>query len=367
MAFKFTVEAETTTESFDTLLDDMAQLTETRGEIESLIGQLPELDAVYDNLTSSIEALTNAKGADAVIRTLNVDGSLEALLGVAENAITVKAATEGLGLKLKYWWGKFVDWVKRVCRGIANFFRKLFGFTPKFSKEAEEVAKISGEKPEDVQKALDAAKSMARDYADKLGAVFDEEGFNKGFVEGCKLAVEARNEFVELGKQLANPSLTLADIQAKHELFDKQLKEEIDKLDKQISEINSKTGSSTESLIVTTVNVSAMQKNLTTIAKDASTNIPKWSKDLANNAEQNERVISASKLASMSADEIEEFYASGGKVEDPALYKALVACYKAIASGAMKLQSLLGRMLSKRVSVERAYVNMAKKVVSQAS
>lgn len=124
MAFKFSLQTEPSVEGVDTILDDMAELTEIKGEIEALVGQLPELDAVYENLTSSIELLNNAKDKDEVVLTLNVDGSLEALLGVAEEKITAKAALEGLGDKLKEWWKKFVDWIKKIIQMIKDFWRR---------------------------------------------------------------------------------------------------------------------------------------------------------------------------------------------------------------------------------------------------
>ena len=212
MAFNFTIEAEPSTESVDTLLDDVAQLTEIKGEIESLIGQLPELDAVYDNLSSSIETLTTAKDPDEAVLALNTDGSIEAMLGVAEDAITVKAATEGLGEKLKYWWDKFITWVKRVCRNIANFFRKLFGFAPKVSKEAQELADLTGADPEDVQKGLDKAQDVMKSLANDMSDLCDDKEFANAFNEGMKLGQQAFTQMASMDAKFKSQSLTQKDI-----------------------------------------------------------------------------------------------------------------------------------------------------------
>lgn len=368
MAFKFDTQdpASSAVSPEMEMLNDMQEFSEIKGEIESLMGELPEMDAIYDNLTASMQCLQNAKDKDEAVLALNIDHSIENLLGVAEDKITAKAAIEGLGLKLKYWWGKFTDWVKRVCRSIANFFRKLFGFAPKFSKEAEEVAKITKDNPEDVQKALDATKSMARDLADKLGAAFDEKGFNEGFVNGAKMAAEMAEAFKEMGKRLSSGQFDqgyVDNIRAK----EKDIDNAIAACNASLGRLSTKNNESVESLVVVAATVAAVEANCKAITKDCSTNIPKWSKQVSDNSEKIERVISDSELARMSAEEIEEFYASGGKVEDPLLYKALVGLYKSIASGVSKLNSLCAKMLSKRMSVEQQYVNMAKKVVSQAS
>ena len=212
MAFKFALEAEPSTESVDTLLDDVAQLTEIKGEIESLIGQLPELDAVYENLTSSIEVLSNSKDKDEAVLALNSDGSLEALLGVAEEKISVKIATEGLGEKLKYWWDKFITWVKRVCRNIANFFRKLFGFAPKVSKEAQELADLTGANPEDVQKGLDKTQDIMKSIAHDMGSICDDKEFTDAFNKGMQLGQQAFTQMATMDDKFKSQSLTQKDI-----------------------------------------------------------------------------------------------------------------------------------------------------------
>ena len=115
-------------------------------------------------------------------------------------------------------------------------------------------------------------------------------------------------------------------------------------------------------LVATTV--AAMQTNLKNIAKETGTTVPKMSKDLAASAEKCEKVISDSQLARMSAKEIEEFYASGGKVEDPALYKAAVALYKKIAQAATLIHAKLGQLINGKVQVDKDYVNVCKQVVN---
>ena len=364
MAFKFSLQTEPSVESDDTFLDDMMELSEIKCEIEALVGQLPELDAVYDNLTSSIEALNNAKNKGAV-QVLNADGSLEALLGIAEDAITVKAATEGLGLTLRHWWGKFVDWVKKICRNIANFFRKLFGITPKYSKEASIVARAIGQDPKQVQEDLDVSRSLTRDLSYRLGVAFDEKKFNEGFVHGCIMMKEVQKSLEQFNKGFSTRNfkgIMINDM--------RKVEEDLDKLIASSNETLSQMSSSsekgaTEGLIQVAVTADAVKRNLETISKDATTNIPKWSREVADNSEKIEKVISSSELAKMSAQEIEELYASGVTVEDPALVKVAITLYKAIASGAAKLNALIGRLLSKRISVSQAYVAAASKAAGK--
>ena len=118
-------------------------------------------------------------------------------------------------------------------------------------------------------------------------------------------------------------------------------------------------------LVATTV--AAMQTNLKNISKETGTTIPKMSKDLASSTEKCEKIISESQLARMSAKEIEEFYASGGKVEDPALYKAAVAIYKKLAQAVTLIHAKIGQLVNSKVQVDREYVATCKKIVNAAS
>ena len=374
MAFKFSLQTEPSVESVDTLLDDMAELSEIKGEIESLIGQLPELDAVYENLTSSIEALNNAKDKDEAVRALNVDGSLEALLGVAEDKITAKAAMEGFGDKLKEWWNKFVEWVKRLCRRISNFFRKLFGMAPKVSKEAQELADLTGEDPEKVQQGLDKMKDELEKAGKQLAAAFDNAEFEKAFNEGMKLGQEAF-------KQLD----TASKIQSANREELDRLTKETEKVMAELADPNSALSKSIEEAgkamwgddfsyirdsnegIAVAVTVAAVQANLKAVSKDSSAKVPNMSKQLADSTDKCEKVISQSALARMSAKEIDEFYASGGKVEDPALFKAAVATYKGLSKAVTVLHAKLGKLLSARMSREQKYVNTCKKAIASAA
>ena len=369
MDFKFNTDApaESAVSPEVEMLNDMQEFTEIKGEIESLMGELPEMDAIYDNLTASMQCLQNARDKDEAVLALNIDHSIEGLLGVAEDKITAQAAIEGFGEKLKYWWGKFTDWVKKVCRNIANFFRKLFGFAPKYSKEAEEVAKITGEKAEDVQKTLDAMKSIARDLADQLGAAFDEKGFNEGFVNGAKVTAEVIKSLDEMNKGFSSSSVFNDDYLNQIHVQEKNIDDCIAACNAALDSLESRRSGATEGLIQVAVTAAAVQANCKAISKDCSTTIPKWSKEVADNSDKISKVISETQLARMSAKEIEEFYASGGKVEDPALFKAAVAAYKAISKGVTKLNSLLSKMLARRISAEQKYVDFAEKVTSKAA
>lgn len=86
---------------------------------------LDEVCQVMDNIEMSMKMLRSGS-ADAV-KLLNVDKSLEDLLGIAEEKLTVQSAQEGFGEALKKAWVTFIEWLKKVCRFIASIFDKLAG------------------------------------------------------------------------------------------------------------------------------------------------------------------------------------------------------------------------------------------------
>ena len=394
MAFQFNTDApaESVVSPEVEMLEDMRELGEVKAEIESLIGELPEMDAIYDNLTASMQCLTDAKNKDEVVLMLNIDHSIESLLGVAEDKITAKAAIEGLGDKLKYWWDKFITWVKRVCRNIANFFRKLFGFAPKVSKEAQELADLTGANPEDIQKGLDEVEDVFKFTAHSLSTVMDDPEFKKGFEDGLKMSLDSAGLLSKAQSIQTQSSSDLAKTKSEWEDFlnhsdslNNQLddifakinhdQEEFAKAQEKSKEkwatlkkrVDNLKGGSTEGLVVIAASVAAVQSNLKAVSKSCATEIPKTSKTLAESAEKVEKIISESQLARMSAKEIEEFYASGGKVEDPLLFKAVCALYQKVSRAATLLHAKLSQCLSKKASVEKQYVDTCKKLIKKAA
>ena len=230
MAFKFSLQTEPSVESVDTILDDMAELSDIKCEIETLIGQLPELDAVYENLTSSIEALNNAKDKDEVVLTLNIDHSIEGLLGVAEDKITAKAAMEGFGEAIVNAWKKLVAFVVAIYDKIRAWFRKIFEVTAD-KKDLEAVLKDFDEARKDsdrkiamerelkernissgTSKIFDAAEYFAKTKEGVCGFTFlEQEGnqmrkFRNGIIEvfdeAVKLANNAQNADSKTVEQL---------------------------------------------------------------------------------------------------------------------------------------------------------------------
>jgi len=88
-----------------------------------------EVQQIVDNVNFSINAISKY-GIDA-IKVLNVDGSLENLLGIPEKLITAEKAVNALeGLvgdaweKIKQWFKEFAAKVRAFCEKIKNFFIK---------------------------------------------------------------------------------------------------------------------------------------------------------------------------------------------------------------------------------------------------
>ena len=176
MAFKFTLEAEPSTESVDTLLDDVTQLTEIKGDLEVLAGQLPELDAVMENLENSIKLL-QTNGSEG-LEVLNADKSIENLLGITEDQLTVKAATEGLGEALKKAWEKFRDFVIMIWEKITGFFKRLFTKNNKSAAKecADGLSQCLNRNKEIVDRMLADSSDFAKFERDRYNAAGGKEG-----------------------------------------------------------------------------------------------------------------------------------------------------------------------------------------------
>lgn len=128
MAFQFATEKLEYAVNRQTLVDMMEsyeQAFQAKLELEEVTGGLEELDRIWDNINSSIESL--ALYGDGAIRVLNVDKSLEDLLGVDSSKIDAKLASSALEDASQSLWDKFKDYCERLWTAICNLFKAIFG------------------------------------------------------------------------------------------------------------------------------------------------------------------------------------------------------------------------------------------------
>lgn len=128
MAFSFATEKLEYPVDRQTLVDMVTSYEaayQAKLDLEEAFGGLEELDAIWLNIDQSIEHLT--KYGDGAIASLNVDGSLEDLLGVAASKINAKLATSALEDASQSLWDKFKDYCERLWTAICNLFKAIFG------------------------------------------------------------------------------------------------------------------------------------------------------------------------------------------------------------------------------------------------
>ena len=108
---------------------------------------LDEVCQVMENIELSMKMIKTG-GMDAV-KLLNIDKSLEGLLGVAEEKMTVQATQEGLSQALSEGWKKFKEFVKSMVARIVEFFKNLIPTrTVYVEKTVEKIVEVS--KQEDI-------------------------------------------------------------------------------------------------------------------------------------------------------------------------------------------------------------------------
>lgn len=100
---------ESISEAYEGLLTSYMELSDAQRNLD-------EVCQVMENIELSMKMI-KAGGMDAV-KLLNVDKSLEGLLGVAEEKMTVEAAQEGLGDVLKQLIEKVKEYIKKVVAWI---------------------------------------------------------------------------------------------------------------------------------------------------------------------------------------------------------------------------------------------------------
>lgn len=150
---------------------------------------LDEVCQVMDNINLSMEML-KAGEIDAV-KLLNVDKSLENLLGIAEEKLTVQAAQEGLMDTLKAAWNTFVEWLKKVCRFIASIFDRLAGDSKVDAAAAEAAIRAA----KDEAGKLMAAKTKKFIIAQKEAEFWKTATLEASAIIGkCEVGIKKLNE-----------------------------------------------------------------------------------------------------------------------------------------------------------------------------
>ena len=91
-------------------------------ELSETQRNLDEVCSVIENIRLSMEMI-KVGGAEAV-KLLNVDKSLEGLLGVAEEKMTVQVAQEGLSDAAKAVWEKIKAFIKRIITEVRDIINK---------------------------------------------------------------------------------------------------------------------------------------------------------------------------------------------------------------------------------------------------
>lgn len=115
--------------AYEGLLTSYMELTDTQKNLD-------EVCQVMENIELSM-AMIKAGGMDAV-KLLNIDKSLETLLGVAEEKISLQAAEEGLGTTVKDLAKKFWETVKQWISKFVGYIKSLFSASKKQNDAVKE-------------------------------------------------------------------------------------------------------------------------------------------------------------------------------------------------------------------------------------
>ena len=125
------------------IVDEAMNLCLQRDQISACIGEIDELNTVVDNLLLVSKAIQSSNDVHGSLEALDAVQSVEALLGIAENKLTVKAATEGLGQKI-------IDGIKAMLKAIREFVGRIIDhikswFTKSSTKQLERDTKDAAE------------------------------------------------------------------------------------------------------------------------------------------------------------------------------------------------------------------------------
>lgn len=145
-------------------IDDVVASAQLQCELhdafEALTDNVRTMDEVCEIVHDTHTALEmiSSYGKESV-PLLNLNGALEALVGIPEKLITVEKAQEGLGEAAKAAWNKTVEILKKIWNWIKSVVEKLVNML--FSQEAknqEFLSKIAAISPEVFVKAMHDAK-----------------------------------------------------------------------------------------------------------------------------------------------------------------------------------------------------------------
>lgn len=170
MAFKFSIgQQNVLNQERKFLLDEVSELCEAKCALDEHFGKFDAVENVMENISTSLKALDTIEDSDDVLKVLNMDQSMENLLGVAEDAITKKIATEGLGEALKKVWETFKRWCNEAWTRIKTFFKKIWYWLTGRDKADKAAAEYSKALLDSSLKQLDEITKRSNELAKKAG------------------------------------------------------------------------------------------------------------------------------------------------------------------------------------------------------
>lgn len=107
---------ESISEVYEGLLTSYMELSDAQRGMD-------EVHQVMENINLSMKMLQ--KGGIEAVKLLNIDKSLESLVGVAEEKLTVEASKEGFGDAANAAWEKLKEWVKKFVEAVKKFLNYL--------------------------------------------------------------------------------------------------------------------------------------------------------------------------------------------------------------------------------------------------
>lgn len=194
---------ESVSEAYEGLLTSYMELSDAQRNLD-------EVCQVMENIELSMKMLQSGS-ADAV-KLLNIDRSLENLLGVAEEKLTVQSATEGFTDALKAAWEKFKGWCQKIWSWIVEFFTN----SSKKHKALEEQIKAleqklkASDQTHDLDRILDSGvnvkfnispnsiNKLETDLTSLLNAVWKEFESNGKYLQKLEEIYKRRDNYNEL-------------------------------------------------------------------------------------------------------------------------------------------------------------------------
>lgn len=107
---------ESISEVYEGMLASYMELSDAQKGID-------EVHQVMENINLSMKMIQ--KGGIEAVKLLNIDKSVESLVGVAEEKLTVEASKEGFGDAANAAWEKLKEWVKKFVEAIKKFLNYL--------------------------------------------------------------------------------------------------------------------------------------------------------------------------------------------------------------------------------------------------